>query len=465
MLFSPKGKIRSGYGLAFLLLLISYLLIFRSTTEVRNETNWMTHSYVVINQLEGLHTAITQAETSIRGYIITKDSVFLNSYYSSIGKVPDMNKELERLTASDKQQRSTLDTLERLVEKKLEQLSSGRLLFLQANQTITKEMESRKERSVALMDSVRLYITKMASEEESLMQEKKSKLSGFLKSTQSLTIFSLITAVLAILYSLVTYNHEYRAKRFADEKTNQYRAELEKNIRELKEINDELQELKGMEKFSATGHVARTIAHEVRNPLTNISLAAEQLQEMAMQNNESSMLLDMISRNAVRINQLVSDLLNATKFVQLDMQKTNVNQLLDETLEMARDRIELNHIKVERNYSKDICTVAADAEKLRFALLNIIVNGIEAMEKNKGILQLTTKKEGSKCVIEIRDNGSGMDEDTIQKVFDPYFTGKTNGTGLGLTNTQNIIMSHKGSMKVSSRPLQGTVFIISLDLA
>ena len=87
-------------------------------------------------------------------------------------------------------------------------------------------------------------------------------------------------------------------------------------------MDAEVRELKSMEKFTATGRVARTIAHEVRNPLTNISLAAEQLQDMAIQNNESSMLLDMISRNGIRINQLISDLLTATKAIELNIQKS-----------------------------------------------------------------------------------------------------------------------------------------------
>ena len=96
--------------------------------------------------------------------------------------------------------------------------------------------------------------------------------------------------------------------------------------------------------------MARTIAHEVRNPLTNITLAAEQLQEMANQNNDSSMLLDMINRNSIRINQLVSDLLNATKSIELNIQKVNINKILDDTMDMASDRIDLSGIKVEKNY-------------------------------------------------------------------------------------------------------------------
>ena len=86
------------------------------------------------------------------------------------------------------------------------------------------------------------------------------------------------------------------------------------------------------------------------------------------------------------------------------------------------------------------------------------------MEKNNGILQLKTQKQGNKCLIEIKDNGVGMDEDTLQKLFEPYFTAKQKGSGLGLTNTQNIILNHGGNIKVYSKQGQGSTFIVRLDV-
>ena len=254
------------------------------------------------------------------------------------------------------------------------------------------------------------------------------------------------------------YNKESAARDESNKRNIQYQKELEAKIEELKRMDAEVRELKSMEKFTATGRVARTIAHEVRNPLTNISLAAEQLQDMAIQNSESSMLLDMISRNGIRINQLISDLLNATKAIELNIQKVNINKILDETLEMAADRLDLSQVKVQKDYATDVCDVAVDEEKIKIAFLNIIVNAIEAMEKNKGVLNLRTKNAGDQCIIEIEDNGAGMDEDTLQKLFEPYFTNKSNGNGLGLTNTQNIIMSHRGRISVQSKPGKGSHF-------
>jgi signal transduction histidine kinase len=126
--------------------------------------------------------------------------------------------------------------------------------------------------------------------------------------------------------------------------------------------------------------------------LTNISLAAEQLQEIAAQNTDSSVLLDMVSRNANRINQLVSDLLDATRFVQLNFKNVDINQLIDDTLEMAKDRIDLNSIKVEKKYSPELCAVSVDEEKMKLALLNIIVNAIEAMENKSWATYYKYKK-------------------------------------------------------------------------
>ena len=132
---------------------------------------------------------------------------------------------------------------------------------------------------------------------------------------------------------------------------------------------------------------------------------------------------------------------------------------------MAKDRIELTNIKVDKKYTPDICHVAVDKEQIKIAFLNVIVNAVEAMEAGKGILYLKTENRNDKCVITIADNGNGMREDDFLKLFDPYFTTKPKGTGLGLTHTQNIILNHKGSIHVESKAGEGTKFEITLDFA
>jgi signal transduction histidine kinase len=220
--------------------------------------------------------------------------------------------------------------------------------------------------------------------------------------------------------------------------------------------------LRSIEKFAATGRIARTIAHEVRNPLTNISLATEQLREEVPHNDETDLLLRMIDRNTTRINQLITDLLNSTKFAQLTFTKTSLNCILNEALDLAKDRIELKNIQVNKQYD-GLPDVNVDADKMKIAFLNLIMNAVEAMEEGKGILTIVTEKSKDKCIIRIQDNGTGIDEEHMLRIFEPYFTSKAKGSGLGLTNTQNIILNHKGIIYAESEVGKGSTFIVELD--
>jgi signal transduction histidine kinase len=246
-----------------------------------------------------------------------------------------------------------------------------------------------------------------------------------------------------------------------------YQQQLQDRIEELAKANKQLISMRSLEKFAATGRIARTIAHEIRNPLTNINLAAEQLKtELAVENEEASFLFDMISRNSHRINQLISDLLSSTKFSELNFENLTVNELLEEALKEAEDRIQLNEVVLKKAYEINMPAIAVDKEKMKTALLNIIINGLESMEgKENKVMEIETSldQEHHMCVIKIIDTGSGMDEESLSKLFEPYFTSKQNGNGLGLTNTQNVVLNHKGNIYVDSELGVGTRFIISLN--
>lgn len=461
---SLKGRVWSGYILAFLLLLISYFLIFYTMKKSVAETESVTHTYSVVNKLEMLKGEIVQAEGSVRGFVITRDERFLEHYNEALINIPAIYTDLKQMTIDNREQQKNLDTIMHLISVKLGYMSTALQLFRENGLTITDRMRVSREASKKVMDNIRALSAKLKNHEEELMIERKKKLSGFFDSTQIVAMISLMIAFITLFYSLIIFNKENKAKELAIERATQYSKDLEQNIEELRQTNQELQEFKNVEKFTATGRIARTIAHEVRNPLTNISLATEQLQELTAQNPDNGVLLDMIIRNSNRINQLVSELLNATRFANLEFQQAEINSVVESTLEMAKDRIDLNHVQIEKHYTTDRCIVNVDLEKIRLALLNIIVNAIEAMEKNKGLLIIKTRKQASQCIIEIRDNGKGMDDDVLQNLFEPYFTNKVKGNGLGLTNTQNIIFNHKGSIKVYSKPGQGATFIIMLNL-
>ncbi|MDX1954691.1 MAG: CHASE3 domain-containing protein [Chitinophagaceae bacterium] len=464
MISTLKVKIRSGYAMAFFLLVLSYFLILGSTRRLHQQTSWVSSSQLALLNLERFYSSILSAEAGARGYLLTRNVIFLKPYRESLSKLPGLNRGLLDYFQTDSIQGGLMQDIQGMTTRRLDHLRQAILMYQRSGYKVTNELIAEKLESMLLMDSIHQTIEQLTTIEYAHMIDRRHRLSGYFSGTRTITLVSLIIAVIAILYSVITYNRENHAKSEADLKAHQYEAELKRNINELQEMNNELSELRSNEKFASTGRIARTIAHEVRNPLTNISLAAEQLQEDIGKSQESSLLLDMIVRNSERINQLVSDLLSATRFVQLNMQRKNVNELLDEALAMAGDRIDLRSIQVVKKYSPMACSVLVDADKIKLAFLNIIVNAIEAMEKNRGILRLKTEKADKRCIVEIADNGTGMDTDTLQKLFEPYFTVKPQGNGLGLTNSQNIILSHKGNIKVFSRLGEGSVFQIFLHL-
>lgn len=216
------------------------------------------------------------------------------------------------------------------------------------------------------------------------------------------------------------------------------------------------------QKFIVTGRIARVIAHEVRNPLTNILLAVSQFKGEPVSMEESQVYVDIIERNCTRINQLITELLSSTRMIELNIRPHGANELTEKALLLARDRLQLNEIKVNKDYSYPDIMVPADEEKVIIALLNIIINAIEAMTPGKGILTINTERLKDKAVITISDNGPGIPEETKMRLFDPFFTNKPKGTGLGLTSTQNIIMNHKGTVHVESEIDRGSVFTVVL---
>lgn len=217
------------------------------------------------------------------------------------------------------------------------------------------------------------------------------------------------------------------------------------------------------EKLAATGRLVRTLAHEVRNPLNNITLSTEQLLQEELSESRL-MYLEIIRRNATRINDIITELLNTSKPTEIELEKQLFQGVLDEVINAALDRITLKRIKLEVSYPNQFIYLMADKQKLVIALLNIIINSIEAMEEQAGKLSLSASVKGAVVVVKIEDNGCGISEDNISKLFEPYFTQKRNGMGLGLASTLNILHAHKAQMEVASVVGEGTVFTITFPL-
>ena len=216
------------------------------------------------------------------------------------------------------------------------------------------------------------------------------------------------------------------------------------------------------EKLAAAGRLVRTLAHEVRNPLNNINLSIEQLSHL-ISKDDNHFLLDIIHRNTKRIGGLITELLDSSRPVDLAMEKHPLQGIMDDTIAAAIDRITLRQINLNVQYVDEPAFVMADREKLKIAFLNILINAIEAINTKPGIIRIEVNSVNNKHVVQIADNGSGITEENLSRLFEPYFTSKRNGMGLGLASTLTILQAHKATVDVQSKVGQGTSFVISFD--
>ena len=231
-----------------------------------------------------------------------------------------------------------------------------------------------------------------------------------------------------------------------------------------KELRDKI-----LEKQALTGKTAQVIAHEIKNPLSNIQLSLGELKQILETidfpnpDENPHVFMDIIDRNSKRINNLIEDLLNATRFSTVNFEDVLLTDVLNEAIALVQDRITLKGIYFSKGIDSKV-QIKADKEKLGIALVNILVNAIEAVEEKSGKLILAVFEEKDLVTINITDNGKGIPAESLSKLFEPFFTSKRGGTGLGLTATYNIITKHDGSIKVKSKENVGTSFIVTLPV-
>jgi PAS domain S-box-containing protein len=219
-----------------------------------------------------------------------------------------------------------------------------------------------------------------------------------------------------------------------------------------------------IEKLRGTATLLRTLAHEVRNPLTNINLSVEQLKP-ELNSEEANIYLEIIARNCGRIDSLISELLDLSRPAEISLQKAGLQDIIDSTLAAASDRIALKNIRLELAYPEGPALIMADREKLKIALLNILINAVEAVPPQSGVINIAIRKEELHYKVFINDNGGGIPEENISRIFEPYFTSKTNGFGLGLAATWNILQSHRAAIDVNSQLGEGTSFMLTFEEA
>ncbi len=323
-------------------------------------------------------------------------------------------------------------------------VANMRLHFLDINQTGTELFGYRRE-EVLQMDLGDVLVNK----EDAIMIDQEISSHGMLLDRE----IAFISKTGAVLQTTVSLTRE------KDEKSNFYLQGIVHDISGLKKMEkSKLQ----TEKFKATERLLMMLAHELRNPLNNILLASDHLAGSGA-NGEQKNLLDIIARNGSRINKMVTELMDASRATEVIKQRITLQSLMDSSLSAAADRITLNRIELTKAYPDRDAFIMADPAKMQIAFVNLIINALEAVDKNRGVLSITVQEENKQWLVSIEDNGPGMSQDILNRIFEPYFTSKKNGMGLGLASVLSIIKSNDAFVEVESTLGKGTRFLIGFE--
>lgn len=237
-------------------------------------------------------------------------------------------------------------------------------------------------------------------------------------------------------------------------------------IRDITQRKELEREVRFVERLADAGKSVAHVAHEIRKPLMLIGGFARQVAHCeALKNDEKDrQKLDIVVEEVRRLEKL----LNGIRLLTLppaSSQKRSLalNQLLNETVDLLETALQDRRIKLKSDIAEGPLMIEGDSDQLKQVFLNILFNAAEAIEDN-GEIRVTLRAVMQTAEIVIADNGPGIPEELQDKIFDPFYTTKTEGTGLGLAISRNIIQDHGGSLSLESQPGKGAVFIVRLPI-
>ena len=229
------------------------------------------------------------------------------------------------------------------------------------------------------------------------------------------------------------------------------------------ELKKAQQKIIQSERLAALGRLSQGVAHEVRNPVMSIGGFARRLKQKFSRDDPSYNYAEIILKEAARLEKMVRDVENYTKMREPEFREVNLKKLIELAVGEWRQEKTSPDIQVNLDIADEETTFPGDEDLLSLALKNLLQNAGDAMT-DPGEVSISAHPQGRQIFIKVADTGRGISPEDIPQIFDPFFTSKTQGSGLGLTTVQRIVIEHNGEISVKSTPGQGAEFQILLPL-
>jgi two-component system sensor histidine kinase HydH len=236
---------------------------------------------------------------------------------------------------------------------------------------------------------------------------------------------------------------------------------LFQDLREMEALKEEVERERHL---ASLGRLAAGVAHEVRNPLSSLKGFAQFLRSKFTPGSQEERYADIMIEEVERLDRVVQELLDFAKPVAPDRRPSDVNDVVGEVISLVSEDAQFRKVELAAALGSELPDALVDPGQIKQAVLNVILNAIEAMSGG-GRLSVETKIAGGEVAVSVSDTGAGMTDEELGKLYDPFFTTKPEGTGLGLTIVSRIVERNGGHISVSSAKGEGTTFTIRLPSA
>jgi signal transduction histidine kinase len=220
-----------------------------------------------------------------------------------------------------------------------------------------------------------------------------------------------------------------------------------------------------MEKMSSLGRMAAGIAHEINNPLAGILLYSSNMSKKVPQGGPLEEGLNIIIKETQRCKTIIQGLLEFARDRKPQKVPANINAIMETALGILDNEFRLRHVGLKLQLAEDMINTLLDENQIEQVFINLLLNAVHAVEENGNVIvQSSVDSLHNKIQVEISDNGCGIAADDIKKIFEPFFSTKAKGTGLGLAVSYGIVKNHQGDILVYSVPGEITRFTIEVPI-
>ena len=463
-----ERKILIWFCVVIIVMLANILLSYRATNTLIENERRVAHTQEVIAELNETLSAVKDAETGQRGFLLTGANEYLEPYNNAVSSIEDHLKRIDDLTDDGSIQDQSLKILRQKIGAKFAELEETIHLRQESGGAAALQVVL-SDRGRAAMDDIRKIVASMQAEENRQLQARTNESEkSSIQANLTLWLTGLLTiAMLGLFYNQIRKSDSERDRLLAAEQAARAASETayqaEQEARGAAENANRLKD-----EFLAT------VSHELRTPLNSILGWATMLRRNKFDEATSARALETIERNARSQAQLIEDLLDVSRIVsgklRLEVRPLDLGPIIEAAVEAVHPAAEAKNITLRQVIDSNAGTVSGDSERLQQVIWNLLTNAIKFSPKNSNV-ELRLERVGSFVQIVVKDSGKGIEPEFLPHVFELFrqaegqITRMQGGLGLGLAIVSKIAEMHGGSVKAESPgENQGATFTVQLPL-